>query len=110
MLGLGASYLRTLLRDPREDPNWVPEGEDGGVRRAEAVGPVAADSRDTGSGTAGERRVGVVADFIGNFRTFGLWALATPGMILFMIVINLPAITSKLLESYFSVYVTLRCR
>ncbi len=94
VLGVGASYLRSLLRDPREDPNWVPEGEEGSAAGAAARSPRA----------SGERQVGVVADFIANFRTFRLWVLATPGVILFMVVINLPAITSKLLESYFSVY------
>lgn len=87
LLGLGASYLRTLLRDPREDPNFVPDGQ------------------EEPAGAAERTRSGLLADFVANFREFGRWAFRTPGVVFYMFLINLPAIAGKLVESYFSVYI-----
>ena len=115
-LGFAASYLRSLLRDPRDDPNFVPEGAEevagaGTGGRVEA-GPAATEGRvEAGSGgpvDAGSRaspRIGLVADFVANFRTFARWAIRTPGVLVFMLLINLPAFGGKLTESYFWVYV-----
>jgi len=104
-LGFAASYLRSLLRDPRDEPNFVPEG-------AEEAGSAGTGGRDeagpgdpAGAGSRASPRIGLVADFLANFRTFGRWAIRTPGVLVFMLLINLPAFGSKLTESYFWVYV-----
>lgn len=86
-LALTASYLRSLIRDPREDPNWVPEGSEAAVPRP-----------------AGPKRGNLAGDFWGNIVEFFRWARGTPGVLLFMLLINLPALGGKMIESYFSVY------
>jgi len=88
VLSFGGSYLRSLLKDPREDPNFVPEG--GRVERL----PV---------GQGGARR-GRMGDFLDNLREFGSWARVTPGVAAYLVLISLPAFSGKLLESYFTVY------
>jgi MFS family permease len=87
VLAFTASYLRALIRDPREDPNWVPEG---GAARAQVP--------------AGTQRRNLLGDFLGNLRVFVAWARKTPGVVTFMVLINLPSFGGKMIESYFSVY------
>lgn len=73
-------------------------------------GGPAADAGDAGepgpgSGGAGSgRRRGLVGDLWANLGTFLTWAGRTPGVILFIILVNIPAISGKIMESYFSVY------
>ncbi len=58
-----------------------------------------------GSGGAGSgRRRGLVGDFWANLGAFLAWAGRTPGVILFIILLNIPAISGEITESYFSVY------
>jgi MFS family permease len=88
-LAFTASYLRYLIKDPRESPDWVPEG---GRQTVSAAG----------RGQAGRR--GLLGDFWANLGVFLAWARRTPGIVVFIILINIPSISGKLIESYFSVY------
>jgi len=107
MLAFTASYLRSLIRDPREDPNWVPEGE---TARVDDEPAEQADSRPAGSsvgrgaGRTGRAASGLAGDFWANLVSFFAWARRTPGVLLFVLLINIPAVGGKLTESYFSVY------
>ncbi len=87
ILACSAGYLRSLIHDPRDNPDWVPEGG-------------AAD----GEAAPGKGRGGVFASFFGNLRTFGRWAVKTRGVVLFMLAVSLPAFGGTLQQSYFPVY------
>lgn len=113
-LAFTASYLRYLIKDPREDPDWVPEGGRQTAAEGRGESTVAAargvsTPREAvtagGARAAGSRRPrGLVDDFWANLGVFTAWARRTPGIILFIILINIPSISGKLTESYFSVY------
>jgi len=93
LLAFTASYLRSLIEDPRENRDWAPEGEEPGA---------AASSRKRQA--AGKSPSGLAGDFWSNLVSFVAWARQTPGVLLYIFLISISVISGKLLESYFSVY------
>lgn len=86
-LAFAASYLRSLIHDPRDNPDWVPEG-----------------GHATGDLAPGAKRRGIAADFVANFKAFGQWALKTPGIVPFMVAMTIPAFGAKIDETYLAVF------
>jgi len=87
VLGLTASYLRSLITDPRD----TAEARPGSM---------------SGRGPMENRPARVAADFITNLRGFYLWAVNTPGVARFIVLISLPVLGFNFISTYAGVYLS----
>lgn len=99
VLSFAATYLRSLLRDPRREPGYVGEGDE-----VLAPGGAAAGGAATRRSADGASRGGLLRGFLGDMRAFLEWARRAPGVAAFLVLVSIPAFAGKLYETYGSVY------